>query len=329
MRETATGEAPSARPRSAGPDQLKALLLVLVVFGHTYMVPLDSDLLRYMIYGFHMPAFLFLSGYLVSEASLRRRSLGELLRHYWRRMLLAWLVVSLVWRAAATPGASWAPKDLVDAVVLQPAFHLWYIPALMLAVVVAWVLVRTARPGLWIGAVAALAYLGTPALESITGPLPFDRRYLLYFVYFAFGLMVRNGWARVLPVPWALASVAGGLVLRAAVFAGAESIDQLAWLVLNIGAMSLVPPAIGWLERPLPAIGPSLATIGQYSLWVYLLHPFVTSGKVMPGAEIWGSSVPLSLAVTVLVLVVAVVLIAVGTRLRERIGGRPVGGAAF
>jgi fucose 4-O-acetylase-like acetyltransferase len=82
-----------------GPDQLKGILMVLVIFGHTFWQGVGDSWTKWMIYGFHMPMFLFLSGYMISMARFGTRPWGELLRHYWKRMLAAWLVVSVLWLA--------------------------------------------------------------------------------------------------------------------------------------------------------------------------------------------------------------------------------------
>ncbi|WP_062300354.1 acyltransferase family protein [Demequina maris] len=308
-------------PRSAGPDQLKALLLVLVVFGHAYMVPLGEDVTRYLIYSVHMPLFLFLSGYLLRAESLRRRSFGGLLAHYWWRMLLAWLAISVLWRLTQQPQRGWSWSGLVGDLVLEPAFHLWYIPVLMLAIVVAWLAARTPWPGMVLGQAAVAAYVGTLVADSILGDLPFDKRFTLYFCYFAFGMMVRNGWARVLPPWWALGAVVAGLVMRLAVFEGVSVLNQPSRLVLALGALSLVPVVLRWLERPIPVIGPSLERIGVFSLWVYLLHPFLVFGALAPD-ELRPRDPWFSLAVTIGVMVLAALLTWAWERAIAAIGAR-------
>ncbi len=89
----------SPSSRSAGPDQLKALLLILVIFGHTFAESIDESFTKWVIYGFHMPAFLFLSGYLLRTERLRERDYPQLLTDYSRRMIAPWLVVSVLWQA--------------------------------------------------------------------------------------------------------------------------------------------------------------------------------------------------------------------------------------
>ncbi|WP_062519078.1 acyltransferase family protein [Demequina silvatica] len=315
--------APSAEraPRSAGPDQLKALLLLSVVFGHAYMVPLGEDVTRFLLYSVHMPLFLFLSGYLLRAESLRRRSFASLMGHYWWRMLLAWLAVSVLWRLVEQPDRGWAWGSLLTDLVLEPVFHLWYIPVLMLAIVIAWVAVRSPWPGMVLGQVAVGAYVGTLVASAMFEDLPFDERFTLFFCYFAFGVMVRNGWARVLPPWWALGAVVAGLAMRLAVFSGMSALNQPSRLVLALGALSLVPVVLRWLERPLPVIGPSLVRIGVFSLWVYLLHPFLVFGSLAPDAldprNPWTS-----LAVSVAVLAAAALLTWAWERLMALVGRR-------
>lgn len=52
-------------------DRLRLLLMVLVVFGHLLELFPGAEKLYRVIYSFHMPAFLFLSGYF-ARLDLRR-----------------------------------------------------------------------------------------------------------------------------------------------------------------------------------------------------------------------------------------------------------------
>ena len=44
-----------------GIDRAKGLLMFLVIYGHTFSMGVDQDVTKWIIYGFHMPAFLYLS----------------------------------------------------------------------------------------------------------------------------------------------------------------------------------------------------------------------------------------------------------------------------
>ena len=265
--------------RFAAPDQLKALLLVLVVFGHTYAQGVADDLSKWIIYGFHMPAFLFLSGYLIRTERLTARPLGQFLVHYARRMVIAWAVVSVAWLAWFFPDSFHGIRRFIGDFALNPSFHLWYIPALFIALVLAWVLSRWRAGIIALGIVAVAGYFLFESPLSVALPFAgdWDERYVGYLVFFVLGLAVRNGWVGV-PALWTrLAAIAVGGALYIAAFWTADPWQvSLGFLALNLGVCLMVPTALDRMSTPLPFAGKPLQLIGEYSLWVYLLHPFVT-----------------------------------------------------
>jgi len=58
----------SLSTRNPNIDFVKGLLIVFVVIGHILRGSLSDDLLRYIIYLFHMPLFIGLSGFLFNPA---------------------------------------------------------------------------------------------------------------------------------------------------------------------------------------------------------------------------------------------------------------------
>lgn len=81
----------------AGIDYLKGLLLLFVFLGHLLPGTLSENFVRYLIYSFHMPLFIGISGALLTPASLARSSLRQLVARYFGRMLLPWLVACVVY----------------------------------------------------------------------------------------------------------------------------------------------------------------------------------------------------------------------------------------
>jgi len=310
--------------RSAAPDQLKALLLVLVVFGHTYAEGVTDDFSKWVIYGFHMPAFLFLSGYLISAERLASRSPGQFLSHYARRMLIAWAVVSLAWLATFSADSFHSARRFIRDFVLKPEFHLWYIPALFVALLLAWALTRWR---LGIAALGVIALLGYAAFESpIAGSLPFtgrwDDRYLGYLVFFVLGLAVRNGWLTVPPAWIRLVALAAGAGLYLTAFWSPGGWrESVGFLVLNLGIGLSIPGLLARLVTPLGIAGTPLQLIGEYSLWVYLLHPFITRiTQLDEGPWLlrrgWGA------VMTLVILIAAVLVILLWRRLPFSSAGR-------
>lgn len=75
------------RPRDYGFDALKGLLLIFMIFGHSIddfisTGVLSSDIVKALIYSFHMPAFVFISGYFRKKKCNYRSTFQNLLLPY-------------------------------------------------------------------------------------------------------------------------------------------------------------------------------------------------------------------------------------------------------
>ena len=85
--------------RNRSVDAVKGILIFLVVIGHVLLGTLDENIIRYTIYSFHMPAFFFVSGYLLDMERLAGQGYWSVLSKYWKRMLAEWSVAWLVYTA--------------------------------------------------------------------------------------------------------------------------------------------------------------------------------------------------------------------------------------
>ena len=317
----------SSAKHDPGPDQLKGILMVLVIFGHTFSQGVDDSWIKWMIYGFHMPMFLFLSGYMISMARFGTRPWSELLRHYWKRMLVAWLVVSTLWLALQEPDAFADVPSFLETLLLRPAFHLWYVPTLFMGVLLLRLLARplaasvAARTALGLAAVAGTLLFQSP-LEELVSPVVLDdvdARYAGYFVWILLGVAVRNGWLPRFGLWWLAPLVLAGLLARSWVYTSDAGPwwSVAAFTVLSLGASLYVPALREALRTPLPIAGEGLRMVGKHSLYVYLLHPFVTDALHVPEVG-WVLSAVLGAAVTVAILVTSYVTARVLERVSER-----------
>jgi hypothetical protein len=121
--------------------------MVLVMLGHLSGAGVEDSFFKWVLYGFHMPMFMALSGYLVPVERLRDDGLRATLGRYWWRMILPWVVLFVVaqpmvgdWRH----GAGW-----VNGLV-HPWNHLWFVPVLT-AFIIAGVVVPVSRLWLFAG----------------------------------------------------------------------------------------------------------------------------------------------------------------------------------
>jgi len=306
--------------RSAAPDQLKALLLVLVIFGHTYAEGVSEDLSKWTIYGFHMPAFLFLSGYLITTQRLTSRSLSEFFSHYARRMLVAWAVVSIIWLIWLYPDSFHGLRRFFHDFLLTPSFHLWYIPALFVALSLTWILARWRAGIIALAAIAVVGYFvfKSPLIKLTGFDEQWDVRYLGFLIFFVLGLALRNGWISVPPL-WLrlVAIVVGAGLYLSAFWINSGWLSSLGFLSLNLAIGLSIPALLERISKPIPVIGVPLALIGEYSLWVYLLHPFVTRQLQIDDGS-WLYQRAYGVGVTLLILVASVLVIVVWRRLTHR-----------
>lgn len=103
-------------------DNLKVVLIFFVVFGHVieYYIK-DNSILRTIyifIYFFHMPLFIFISGYL-------SKNFYRMKRKAVRNLLIPYIIFNMIWYTAVYIGT----KRLMFSVI-SPGWTLWYLLSL-------------------------------------------------------------------------------------------------------------------------------------------------------------------------------------------------------
>jgi fucose 4-O-acetylase-like acetyltransferase len=274
--------------RSARLDNIKGLMIVLVVFGHVLeLLPPQSWTGVYVgIYLIHMPVFVFVSGYLTSL----RRSPGELVRE----LVLLYGVAQVAWCGFLWLGAAIAdlpPPTWAQMLGLVPSQALWFLFSLFVWRLLAPALAEAQRPLLWLLFLCGFA--------AMAGRTPLDltlsaSRTVAFWPFFAAGLWSRlHGWpltaaARTRFDPLLLA---GGCALLAgltwwaqrthpdlAQFAFPHEVYRVSWklgvafrLSAFIGALAIIRALFVWMsdEESL------LTALGRNSLAIFLGHFYV------------------------------------------------------
>ncbi|WP_084101039.1 acyltransferase family protein [Demequina sp. NBRC 110051] len=306
-RPQASGNPAPSRDRSI--DTAVGLLIVLVVWGHA-IAPLSgpyAETLEQWLYMFHMPAFVFLSGYLTRKSS--HWSPGKIAA----RLLFPYVVFQVlhaVVQSAVT--GTWHWPSLV-----QPAWTTWYLLSLLV-----W---RLAAPWLervrYLVPITFAVALGAGVI-AVIGPDLSLARTLGFLPFFALGLTWKDEWfARLRHLPVRLVAFAAfvaagvyafitedhvsrrifflhedyadldysdtdGILVRAGVLA--------AGFILTLAFVSLTGWTRGWL-----------AQAGAASLVIYLLHPLV----LYPGRE-YGYSTVIGEGAWLLIMTIAAPLFA-------------------
>lgn len=106
--------------RSARMDNFKCFLIICVVFGHLLEMQegMASECLYLAIYSFHMPLFVWVSGYFAKPAD--RKSL--------KTLLLPYLVFQILYSLCAV--YLWQTEDEIK--LLEPYWLMWFLMALFI-----------------------------------------------------------------------------------------------------------------------------------------------------------------------------------------------------
>ncbi|MGI5436697.1 acyltransferase family protein [Streptomyces shenzhenensis] len=275
---------PHGGRRDAFFDNAKYAAIVLVAVGHAWE-PLRSDsravtALYMLVYAFHMPAFIVISGYFSRNFDASPTRL--------KRLITGVAVPYVVFEVAYTYFTRWT-DDVPDRPIslLDPLYLTWFLAALFIwrLTTPLWKLVRWPLP----------VALGIAMLATLTPSIGKDldlQRVLQFLPYFVLGLclrpehfrLVRRRAARIAAVPvFAVAlAVAYWAVPRMnyAWFFHRTSAEQLAapsWygpvltLVVFGCSVTLVACFLAWV----PGRRLWCTALGAGTLYGYLLHGFV------------------------------------------------------
>lgn len=115
-----------------GVSLLKGFLIILVIWGHLIPEGVFGNITAYLIYSFHMPLFMGLSGYLIKSKFIVNSSFQNLWSKYAKRLLLSWAIAWFVYAILEFTVAKrfTTIQDLINFLIF-PDMHLWYVPALL------------------------------------------------------------------------------------------------------------------------------------------------------------------------------------------------------
>jgi fucose 4-O-acetylase-like acetyltransferase len=280
------------KPRDAFFDNAKYLAIVLVAMGHAWEpLKAQSRVLEaaYMVvYVFHMPAFIIISGYFSRSFDMRADRL--------KRLVTGVAVPYVVFEVAYVLFKRWADDDpSLPVSLLDPWFLTWFLCALFIwrLTTPLWKLVRRPLP------LALLVAMLATTSPSIGDDLDLQRT-LQFLPFFVLGLcmkpehfqLVRRREVRILSVPvfaaalvvswWAVPRMNPGW------FYHRDSAQELGvpwWvgpvMVLALLGCSLVLTAcfFAWVPRRRMWF----TALGAGTLYGYLLHGFLVKG-----GDYWG-----------------------------------------
>lgn len=303
----------AGRPRITGIDLFRGALLTFVVLGHFAELTQRHHFLTWFGYGFRMPLFIGLTGYLFNLDAARSAPVADLLHKYYGRLILPWIVACAV-ALAITSSLEW--RSPVYAVI-RPPFHLWFVPVMM-AFILAATVSRLSRGRMLAVAlpfsVGAMYVFGVGHDIWQVGPWMPDRRYFIYPVYFALGMWAaKRDPATDAAWPLLAVSLAGAVWWGRLHHVSSTPEEAAAELLMCVPLIVLFPR----LKRVRFDI-PLLSAVGRDSLFFYLWHPLVFA--------LWriaGASGPTLLALSVGSILLAWVAVGRAARLAPMLGVRP------
>ena len=297
--------AAAPRTRRLDLDRAKGIAILLVVFGHLVAqgVPEGGEWyepLRYLIYRFHMPFFLYLSGTVVVLSGVLATppaGVGALLRKRAARLLppflgIGLLILGLKLVAMQVAHVDNPPegllgglRDLFWTTDHSPAASVWYLLVLFLSTIVALLLRGVGTAGL-VALGLALQWLPVP-------PIAYLDRFAGHFVFFAAGAFVAERQDRLLPLMdrhQGLAWGAFGLALAVAlaispwrwIWEGWEELPGGAWTgpeaARLVCGLLCLPALHGLIRCPPVAHWRWPLLIGRYAMVIYLFNTLAIGG---------------------------------------------------
>lgn len=222
------------RQREIMPDVLRGIAILLVVFGHsirTMSTGFDENIVFRIIYSFHMPLFMLVSGY-VGYMSIGRHSAGSFIARQFTRLVipfLAWYMLVEFFLAGHYRTHSFMRH--FHELVVSPENGLWFLWALFLCSVVTYALSKLPK----LAQLPALVVLEGLMLFSGVRPLGvFSVAFLLPF--YVLGYAAFRYKDRIRPL-----------------FPYIQTVALLAFPALVIGWHPINPPALAvYLENYFP-----------------------------------------------------------------------------
>ncbi|MBQ0030715.1 MAG: acyltransferase [Bacteroidales bacterium] len=255
-------------------DIAKALCIILVVIGHFNPdnAPVFWKWVNSIIYSFHMPLFLFVSG-MVYHHTYKKRSCTSFIGKKLKRLAVPYLITSaiiitikLVSQGNAQIDNPVSLYSFIEMFYLPSAgYFLWFIWVLMLIFVIIWFAKsKTSRTILFCISIA-LYYI------PVKFPEVFCLRQLkVMMIFFMMGVMFSEYKMKVI-LQNTTANIMFVLLFGVAYYLWGKSGDNLVPIVAFVGILAILSIS-KWLERISSLKSKVLLPLAATSYTVYLFH---------------------------------------------------------
>jgi len=295
-------------------DTIKGILIILVVMGHIITTFDNHNVINHgvmgLIYIFHMPLFILLSGYFSKTRDTQRAS------DFWRGTL-GLLVTLVIFHLISSSNVLLHGGNTLRAIKRFPFGILWYLMGLVYWRIALYYTPSALlkRPYLYLGLALAVTILC--GLSKLGNLLALQRGMNFYF-FFLLGYYYRQGqlstrWWQANKVHALVAIVLLPLIFwlypRCGNFMNGADHYTLHDLPQK-GLIVICSIAVSLLVFNLTRANKYLAAIGQDSLFYYLIHMYIISWVTKPVQHYldWPRSFPFILLYTAFTLLVVFLL---------------------
>ncbi|MDD2389431.1 MAG: acyltransferase [Desulfobacterales bacterium] len=266
-------------------DVLKGALIIAVITGHILQGRLSRNFFRFLIYSFHMPLFFATSGYLLSYSLPGSLSGKALIKKYYGRVVQPWLVAWAAYSVLAVHD-SLTIETVVDSLIF-PYYHLWYVPTLIVFIIVLRLCTSGSVTPVILLSVSALLVIPCEVMLSLEDSAElsgfvkdFCNVYKPhYFLFFLLGFLITRVSDLKRYTAGFIAAGAAGLVWRIISFwENHISVLNIDFYVLNISLILVLLLNLDSIRVKKNAMINIIKWIGRNSLPIYLWHVIVIMG---------------------------------------------------
>lgn len=184
-------------------DFVKGILIFFVILGHVLQGTLQESILRNVIYSFHMPLFIGVSGFLLNKHKLCKLNIKELFIKYLKRLLIPWLLAVIVYEFVLNINNVSFYVILKESLkaLIYPYYHLWFVLGYLSYIILYYFLVKSKVSDnniTWISIITsitfyALKHMGLININNanILTLVLHDFR-LEFFVFFILGIKLKR-----------------------------------------------------------------------------------------------------------------------------------------
>ena len=275
----------SASRRSLYFDNAKFFLIFLVVFGHVISPLKGNDDFLFSLYSviflFHMPAFILISGYFSKGYNKKGYFIKTI-----KKILLPYLIFQVIYSIFYYLNGQ---ESTLKFDLLQPHWTLWFLLSLFSWNLLLYVFARLK----WIGLVVAAAIgIGIGYFDEVGSYLSLSRT-LVFFPYFLLGFLLEPKHFKLIKKV-KHSTVIGFAILLSTMFLIGTFFpkDAIPWLLgdTSYADMGIKEIGVGLIRASqyvltliviygfltiVPSQGFKMTVIGQRTLYVYLLHGYI------------------------------------------------------